>query len=213
MNLHSHNKGIVTRSEHIVFKTKNDRRRTRIYSCTVPIADIEADTGGITHEILKVTLRSGEKFAIDISGAQYGYDDCVVQWKEYEQLRIFRIWSTDPPPQHGGILQLRDYSLEKMIYFMQKAGSLKPGGRNLSWDILETMNLHILEWQADENLSINDLWKLPENQFLVKRADLVDYLEWMFRAVVEHPWYTANGKRLLEIKGKWELRKWQKLKR
>jgi hypothetical protein len=110
------------RSEHVVFKTKKDKRRTRMYLCTVPIAEIEADTGGITHEILKFTLRSGEEFAIDIAGAQYGYDDPVVQWKEYAQFRICRIWSIDPPPRHGGILHLEDYSPEKNVLLHAKGG-------------------------------------------------------------------------------------------
>jgi hypothetical protein len=211
MNPRSHSKEIVRKSEHVVFKTKNDKRRTRIYSCTVPVEEILADTRGITHEILKVTLRSGEKFAIDIAGAQYGYDDPVVEWEEYAQLRIFWIRSTDPPPQHGGILQVEDYSLEKMALLLQKISSVKPI-RNISWDHLEAMNLHILEWQADERFALKQLWKLPENEFLVKRADLVDYVEWVFHAVIEHPYFTVNGKRLLETKGKYEFGKWQKLK-
>jgi hypothetical protein len=98
-----------------------------------------------------------------------------------------------------------------MALLLQKISSVKPI-RNISWDHLEAMNLHILEWQADETFALKQLWKLPENEFLVKRADLVDYVEWVFHAVIEHPYFTVNGKRLLETKGKYEFGKWQKLK-
>ena len=34
-------------------------------------------------EVLKITLRSGEMFAIDLAAAQYGhYDQPVVEWNE-----------------------------------------------------------------------------------------------------------------------------------
>lgn len=35
-------------------------------------------------EVLKVTMRSGEEFAIDLAAAQYGYFDTpVIEWAEY----------------------------------------------------------------------------------------------------------------------------------
>jgi hypothetical protein len=35
-----------------------------------------------------VTMNSGEKFALDLAGAQYGHHDPVLPWNEYEEERI-----------------------------------------------------------------------------------------------------------------------------
>lgn len=44
-----------------------------------------------THEILKVTTVSGVAYAIDISGAQYGYPEPVTLWDEYAATRVQEI--------------------------------------------------------------------------------------------------------------------------
>jgi hypothetical protein len=58
----------VKESTHIIYKTKNDRMRTRCYPTCFPQEIINLDTSALTHEILKLTLRSGEAFAVDITG-------------------------------------------------------------------------------------------------------------------------------------------------
>jgi len=47
---------------------------------------------------------------------------------------------------------------------------------------------------------------LPEKLYLVKRDDVVDFVEWKFHtvSVFEHSLLTVNGKRLpAEIRGDW----------
>jgi hypothetical protein len=43
------------------------------------------------HNILKVTLRSGEEYAVDLACAQYGHFDPVTPWDEFEEKRILDI--------------------------------------------------------------------------------------------------------------------------
>jgi hypothetical protein len=50
--------------------------------------EVDLNTRGITHGILKLILRSGEGFAVDLACAQYGYLETSMEWKEYAELCI-----------------------------------------------------------------------------------------------------------------------------
>ena len=40
------------------------------------------------HQLLGVTLSNGEKYALDMTGAQFGYDESVVPWQLYSTSRV-----------------------------------------------------------------------------------------------------------------------------
>jgi hypothetical protein len=46
-------------------------------------------------------------------------------------------------------------------------------------DILEQINMNILTWQ-NENISLKDMWRLPEDKFVSKQRDMVDYIDCAF---------------------------------
>jgi hypothetical protein len=188
--------GLVRKTEHIEFKTKNDKRRTRCYSLSIPQEDIDSDTGGITH-VLKLTLRSGDEFVVDLACAQYGYSEPVMRWKEYKELRILfeHFGSGRPAPKPLGKLQLDDYSLEKMLFFLNIMRENKQAGRSQAMDFIEALNISMLEWQMDEKLSVRALLKLPERDFQRKKDDMVDYLDWKFDNPVKK-YFTVSGRRL-----------------
>jgi hypothetical protein len=48
------------------------------------------------HTALKITLRSGELFAIDLAGASFGHHEPIVPWKEFEEKRILNLVSVEP---------------------------------------------------------------------------------------------------------------------
>lgn len=43
------------------------------------------------HIVLLLTLKNGEKYAIDVSGAQYGWKETVVPWDAYKDSRVRNI--------------------------------------------------------------------------------------------------------------------------
>lgn len=43
------------------------------------------------HEVYRVTLKTGEEYVLDITGAQYGFDQVVMPWDEYLILRAGRV--------------------------------------------------------------------------------------------------------------------------
>lgn len=76
--------------------------------------------------------------------------------------------------------------------------------QSVSADMIKMMEFHALEYQADEKLSLKSMWELPQENFLRKRADFVDYIEWKFHSVVEHPYFTVKGRKLArDIPYKW----------
>ena len=155
------------------------------------------DTDGIRHEVLKLTIRSGEQFAVDLACAQYGYSEPVMRWKEYKELRVLfeYLGSGLSAPKALGRLDVDDYSVERMLFFWDKLQKSKKTSQAM--DYLEAINLLMLEWQADEKLSIRKLLKLPEQQFQRKKNDLVDYLDWKLDNP-EKKYFTVSGRRLKE---------------
>jgi hypothetical protein len=150
-----------------------------------------------THEILKLTLRSGEIFAVDLSGAQYGYHEPVIGWDEYKQTRVREIEKSYPAPKPLGILDVEDYSLAKSYAIFQKIRSQgpKPPQIGVHGDVLEMMNFWMLEWQFEGRFGIKGLWKLTEKKFLQKQGNLIDFVDWKLYDATK-PYFTANGKRL-----------------
>ncbi|KAI8960443.1 hypothetical protein F5Y11DRAFT_367411 [Daldinia sp. FL1419] len=46
------------------------------------------------HYILRLTLRSGKKLAVDLAGGRYGWDDKVMGWDRYERERVWKVIDT-----------------------------------------------------------------------------------------------------------------------
>ena len=72
--------------------------------------------------------------------------------------------------------------------------------------VLEATNFSVLEWQADENLSIRELLKMPEGQFQRKKDDMVEYLDWKLDNP-EKKYFTVRGQRLKQWLQQWIYRK------
>ncbi len=172
----------MTTSTHFVYKAKNDRLRTRCYPLSTSFLEIINNMDYISHEIIKVTLRSGEVFAVDITGAQYGYHEPVTPWTKYEQERIFCAISAVDPYPSSKLLQIDDYNLQELKYFYKLAEGPKP---HVFMTALAIMKWHILGWQKHENMSLKKWWALPEETLRMKLNDLIHFIEWSFRSPIE----------------------------
>ncbi|TVY73161.1 hypothetical protein LSUE1_G005658 [Lachnellula suecica] len=190
-------KGIVTETELVEFNTKNDHRRTRLIA---PKEQVESHLREVVHEVLKVTLRSGEIFALNLAGAQYGYHEPVVEWQHYKELRVRVMRIQECPPRPLGLLQVDDYSMEKGMFFTrQLKNHVSDGVRSLAMDILQAINLHILEWQFEGQFSLADMSKLPEKNFHSKQENLVNFNIWKFHVTPRRSGsYTVKGKKLVK---------------
>lgn len=62
--------------------------------------------------------------------------------------------------------------------------------------MIECINLRLREWQMDQTMSLQAMWKLPGPRFKVKMADLADGMHWEFNSVQGNAYFTVNGRRL-----------------
>jgi hypothetical protein len=187
---------------------------------SLPYGD-ELYMGKHDHKVQRVVLRSGEVWAVDIGGAQFGYPGVIMPWDEYEKRRILAILNLKAAHTPECYFNTDDYSAEAI----DKLDKKMKRQIHVSWVAVNTKfertNLYIMELQTGEGLSFKDMWKLPEGEFLKKRDDLVNFLEWKFAVIPiatyvnfpaafekgEHVPSTVNGKRLKkQIGGRW--REW-----
>jgi hypothetical protein len=134
---------------------------------------------------------------VDLACAQYGYAEPVMRWKEYKELRVLFEYpgSGLSAPKALGRLDVDDYSLERMFFFYDKMRKSKKVLGSQAMDYLEAINIAMLEWQADENLSIRALLKLLGPQFQRKKDDMANYLDWKLDNP-EKKYFTISGRRL-----------------
>jgi hypothetical protein len=79
-------------------------------------------------------------------------------------------------------VQVEDYSTQNIMSWVQKQGTVTNIPKKVSASFLQAVNVNMLMWQNEESISLKALWKFREHEFLIRRADLVDYIEWLFHA-------------------------------
>ena len=118
------------------------------------------------HNIIKITTRNGEVYALDMAGAQYGWTECIVPWKFYVESRVgaatnvvpfggTKVWSNMEAKKRGGQYQWV-YGI-KVLFAQVVDGA-------------------VMLWQRGDILT-TDLFRLPEQEFQKKQASLLDAVE------------------------------------
>lgn len=73
-------------------------------------------------------------------------------------------------------MKLHDFSTEGKAFYHQIMRA--PADNKLIYEhMLEIVNLAVLIWQSNV-LSLRQLWKLPEYEFVKKQQELTDFVEW-----------------------------------
>ena len=58
----------------------------------------------MSHLILRVSLKGGKDYAVDLSGAQFGFHEPILPWTEYETQRIQKIQVVQPPGKQKSVI-------------------------------------------------------------------------------------------------------------
>ena len=129
------------------------------------------------HDIVLVTLKNGgEKYAVDLSGAQYGHYEAVLPWSEYytsrvQSLCLMAIENGDKDNLFQKFGQNKKSLLERrfgpglegtMAVFNENASRILKDG---------TMN-----WEKERKLTVQNMLKLPRNKFELRKKELVDHI-------------------------------------
>ncbi len=129
------------------------------------------DNSEYRHAIIKVTLRNGEEYALDISSAQYGYYQPVVPWQQYHDTRIAAVETVRPFGRHRATSR-----------FLEKPKNGNGGIKAVNEEIAEVVNKEVEEWQR-RNVKVNRLIRLPEAMYKQKRDELLRRIS---RAIEDH---------------------------
>jgi hypothetical protein len=151
---------------------------------------------GILHDVLKLTIRSGEVYAVHLAGAQLGWHNPIATWKEFADTKIYEILESMPSLKPRELLKTAGYSHARERKTTYNSNTV-PNIETPVHMVLYMMGGCALEWQYDEKPSLKEMWTLPENSFLVKRDDFDNFVEWKLQETGPSTMFTINGKRLV----------------
>ena len=117
------------------------------------------------HAIVQLTLKNSDIYAIDITGAQYGYYDPVIPWDLYVASRVESIQEI----QALG-------SIEECRRRMRKAMQVTGRTKTIEEEIADVFSAAEEAWQV-ENGSLSEMLKLPEDHFVAKQAELLEFVD------------------------------------
>ena len=121
------------------------------------------------HRLFRVTLlKSGEEYAIDLTGSQFGHGAFLSSWSEYRDQRVKRV------------IEVRDLGTSWEVLI---SGLSKPNFAYLKLHA-DCLNSHIEKWSKDNQMSLGALLKLPEVEYETgRRALLKEVAEGMGRNI------------------------------
>ena len=114
------------------------------------------------HTLVRVTLKNGESYAVDMAGAQYGWHEPVTPWQLYENSRVRKMYQV---VSFGGT----------RVYCKERADSMG-GEQKRAHAIKDNFGEKVdeaLAWWQRANISSSDLLCLPEHAFPKRKASLL----------------------------------------
>ncbi|KAE9362604.1 hypothetical protein N431DRAFT_475780 [Stipitochalara longipes BDJ] len=110
---------------------------------------------------------SRESYALDLSGAQYGYYDPIIPWHEYLEARVVRVQSTKAPQYFG---RMKDW-------YVRQVGERK---KDIIWAIMHLNSVAsrkimdtILAWEKDQKITVQEMLRQPLQTYLAIQGDLI----------------------------------------
>ena len=152
--------GLFAEVDEVTHYTKNTRLRL------LPADDTgTVDAHDYSHSVIRITLKNGEKYILDLTGAQYGWQETVTPYDIYQQAKIRLIKKVSP----FGYTRQFCKVVENMDGISKWHHDVDVGFETVLNDILIT-------WQH-ENMSLSTLLRLPDDQFEKQQAGLLETLE------------------------------------
>jgi hypothetical protein len=184
----------------ITFNPKNSKRETIAINSS---GEEGCHTRDCLHTCLRVTLNSGELYALDMTGAQFGYFEPVTPWKEFYENRV-RSFSV--------VNGVEDFGWWKNHLEERFGASVagKNGLLSLHVEGSKSLIVDTLDWEKETDQTVQQMLTLPESQFKIKQQELIDYIgiglrlsmEAMARKSEEVKAQVAAGTVQLPTKGK-----------
>jgi len=121
-----------------------------------------------SHSIIKITLiYGGESYALDLTGAQYGYFDPIMPWSEYLTTRVLSIRSNKSPQTFGKSKEWHPREIRERE-------------KDIVWAVMHlnsvasktTMDT-ILAWGKDKRVTVQEMLRQPLQTYMAIQGDLI----------------------------------------
>lgn len=137
----------------------------------------DPNSGLLAHGFLRVTLHTGETFAIDFTGAQYGWGSQLYTWNTYIQHRT----KTIDTRTLGATLQQ-----ESAVYSLFPQNSIENATRAFRTNVAhDGLVRGLLTYFFQHETTVKDLLSLPRSSFVRERAQLVNQVKDSIRRQVQ----------------------------
>ena len=129
------------------------------------LVDIPGADPFVSHVVLRVTTSSGEIFAVDLAGAQYGWQERFYSWDTYVKHRVESLGDIDPL----GTMRTMENALLSMI----GADGPARASSAIRKAIVGGVAAHINSFLASQHMSVKEFTSLPKAEFSAAREQLV----------------------------------------
>ena len=153
--------GLCETIEEVRVKVKNADRPV----CHIQSDDVHKVIVAGLHSVLRVSLKTGEQYAIDITAAQYGWARNSQPWKQFAHRYIFEQCSTNK----------LGYTVEEINEQMTKWGTkdFRTKKKCAALAAFQGLHLRVQDWMRKNDLNPVELLKLPAQEFESKVVDLI----------------------------------------
>ena len=153
--------GLFAEVEEVTHSTKNARVRLLQASNTGTL-----DTTDYLHSVIRITSKNGDKYILDLTGAQYGWQETVTPYDIYQQTKVRLVKKVLP---FGFIRQFCKEGAENR-------GGMEKWHHDVDVGFETVLNDVMKSWQQG-NMPLSTLLRLPDDQFERQQAGLLETLE------------------------------------
>lgn len=164
------------------------------------------------HKLFRVTLKTGERYAVDIAGSRFGWDEWLVRWEDYKKCRVWRVLSVVPSS-----FEAPDYSRLPLVNTIPVAVSELHGEliRRMTAEIQYRWGLGATQGGIVADLSANysrwwDGVILKTMKYMKKKCEVHVWLltgtsrcGWMYANEKFEPRITVNEQEFNRVKDAW----------
>ena len=126
----------------------------------------ESDSSGDGHVVFKITISEDEDYALDITGAQFGFYDPVTPWASYQQNRIETLGTIRPLKHLRGSHGLDGD--DRGGWFIERTA--------LKGHFTKIFGSPLRSWQA-KNGAFSVMLKLREELFRKRQVELLNFID------------------------------------
>lgn len=114
------------------------------------------------HSVLRITTRTGEKYALDMTGAQFGWKESILPWDLFADTRILSVAGIEAFGYTKPFMEAKCSSLGEApvyVHYIQKS-------------FRDALNSIIFTWQ-EANMLLPTLLVLPHEKFEQQQQALI----------------------------------------